>query len=434
MPLKSLLLPRRFDQDHMRLLYFSPGYPPLIGGGETYVQALARAMAGRGHAVTVVTSQAESETDYWLGVGEAVTRQMDGAVQLVRVPIRRVRGGRGALFARRQLMMLLARLPGNRTRLLVRLARSFPALQTNLKEFATLPPADLIHAFNLSWEHPALLASQLAAARGLPFVLTPFAHVGPDVAQRSLTTVTMAHQRWLLADADAVLVLTKAVSDGLARAGVVCRHIAVLGGAIDPPAHEPDAQALVRLPTSQPFLLFLGRVSRDKGALDAAKAIVRLQAAGHDLHLVLAGTITEEFRRYYDRLPPAAQRQLHPLGPISETMKQALLAACLGLTLPSRVDALGLVLLEAWWHERPVVAAAAGGIPGIVRDEQTGLLVPYGDIPALARAFERLAEDPTLQETLGRQGRQELLAAHTWDRVADRAEAAYRATRNGLSP
>jgi glycosyltransferase involved in cell wall biosynthesis len=198
-----------------------------------------------------------------------------------------------------------------------------------------------------------------------------------------------------------------------------------------PPSLPPETHLLSDRQVPEHFLLFLGRASPDKGALDAAKAVLQLQASGLDLHLVLAGTVSADFRRFYDRLPALPRQRLHLLGPVSEAEKHALLSACLGLTLPSRVDALGLVLLEAWWHEKPVVAAEAGGIPGIVTDGQSGLLVPYGDVPALAEAFARLARDPTLRQALGRQGRQRLLSEFTWDKVAQRAEVEYQAAIEG---
>jgi glycosyltransferase involved in cell wall biosynthesis len=93
--------------------------------------------------------------------------------------------------------------------------------------------------------------------------------------------------------------------------------------------------------------------------------------------------------------------------------------------LPSRTDSFGIVLLESWLYSRPVVAAAAGGIPGVVDNGKNGILVPFGDIPSLANAIKLLIEDQELNSILGENGRQKLDLNFTWDAVTEKVLSAY---------
>jgi glycosyltransferase involved in cell wall biosynthesis len=85
------------------------------------------------------------------------------------------------------------------------------------------------------------------------------------------------------------------------------------------------------------------------------------------------------------------------------------------------------VALEAMAFQRPVVASAIGGLPDIVEDGRTGVLVPPGDPRALAGALTRLAADPPARTSMGREGRLKLEASFSSATVVPRIEAAYRA-------
>ena len=97
-------------------------------------------------------------------------------------------------------------------------------------------------------------------------------------------------------------------------------------------------------------------------------------------------------------------------------------------TLDERGDTegLGVVLLEALAHGVPVVATRRGGIPDVVKDGETGLLVEDGDLDGLARAIDRLLEDRALAERLTRQGREHLQRCFSAASVAGRLARIYR--------
>jgi glycosyltransferase involved in cell wall biosynthesis len=411
----------------LRLLYVTPAYPPFAAGGERYIRSLAQELARQGHEIVVVTSAAAAEPAFWQGAAVG-SPERDGPIEVIRCPLRPFTGGRAALMFRRKLMVLVSALPGDQTRPLLKLARSFPPIQSLEETLARLPRRfDLVHGFNLSWEYPLVAGWDYARSQSLPFVATPFAHLGVTGRDRVARNSTMDHQRHVLADADAVLTLTPLEKEGLARHAIPADRMSVLGGGMDPLPEPADAEAVLRQRRlEQPLLLFIGRLTFDKGAIHAARATLLLRQRGLRATLALVGQPTAEFSRFYRQLPAEAQAYIRPLGLVSEPEKHALLSATRLLLLPSRSDSFGIVLLEAWAYGKPVVAARSGGIPGVVNDGQDGLLAPFGDVPALASAAARLLTDPAEGAKLGATGRARLERDFNWRLVAERALAVYR--------
>ncbi len=94
--------------------------------------------------------------------------------------------------------------------------------------------------------------------------------------------------------------------------------------------------------------------------------------------------------------------------------------------MPSRREEWGVAAAEASASGLPVVATDVGGIPEIVVDGETGLLVPPEDPASLAKALERLIGDPGLRSRLGAAGRLRIEELYRWDRCVDRMEQVYR--------
>jgi glycosyltransferase involved in cell wall biosynthesis len=120
-------------------------------------------------------------------------------------------------------------------------------------------------------------------------------------------------------------------------------------------------------------------------------------------------------------------RDLVPSGlglvPHAELLRlydRAALVAC-----PSLSEGFGMVCAEAMAHGRPVVASAVGGLLDMVVHEETGLLVPPGDVPALRAALERLLGDRALRRRLGATARERITELCAWDAVVDRTIAVY---------
>jgi glycosyltransferase involved in cell wall biosynthesis len=101
-------------------------------------------------------------------------------------------------------------------------------------------------------------------------------------------------------------------------------------------------------------------------------------------------------------------------------VKQARIAV-----LPSFEESFGNTMAEAMALGVPVVSTTAGSIPEVIHHEQSGLLVPPGDVPALAAAIRRVMADAALASRLGEAGRKRALAHFTWDAAAETFEHHY---------
>jgi glycosyltransferase involved in cell wall biosynthesis len=320
-------------------------------------------------------------------------------------------------------MVILSDMPGT-TGLLRSLARRFPGLVNGEQALELITqPVDIVHGFNISWEYPMLIAGEYAQRRGIPFVASPLAHLGTGPNDRVAKNSTMRHQRHMLSTATMLLTNTTLEAQGLQEMGIETARIGVAGPGLDVP------QTVAPFPEEgrqyEPFVLFVGRTTYDKGVWHAVQALQLLRRQGSDLQLLLIGRQTEEFHRFCNELPPDDQQAVHHLGHVEESLKHAYLRQATALLLPSRTDSFGIVLLESWFHGRPVIAAEAGGIPAVVDDGRNGILVSFGDVEGLASAINLLYENQTLNHELGRNGRQKLLAQYTWEAITDKVLAAY---------
>ena len=166
------------------------------------------------------------------------------------------------------------------------------------------------------------------------------------------------------------------------------------------PAASVDRASLAT-PADAPVVLALGRLHSDK-AFDVLLAALA-ELPGVHLWLAGEGPLEATLRDLARSLGIAGR--VHFLGWRKDVA--ALLGAADCLACPSRIEPLGNVILEAWVNRRPVVAAAANGPRGLVRDEDTGLLVPLEDATALAAALRRVLAGKALAAALAERGHAE---------------------------
>jgi glycogen synthase len=412
-----------------RLLFLTPAFPPFQGGGERYVHSLALALNRRGHPITIMTSHAQREADFWRPSLTAPTEEtLNPTMRVIRCPLAGFRGGRAGLLAWRKLMVLLSALPGDQSRLLMRMAGYVPPISGLAQALSQLPePVDLLHLFNLSWEYPMVEGWRWAQERRCPFIVTPFAHLGSGGHDRVARNSLMDHQQRILREAGAVQTLTSIEEEALIQiCGLDPQRVTTVGSGLDPlPTTIPVTETVSRYQLQPPFILFIGRLSYDKGALHAAEAVLALRDQGSAASLALVGQATPEFNRFYHSLREEERLIIRPLHILPEEEKHALLSAATMLLLPSRTDSFGIVLLEAWAHGKPVIGANAGGIPGVIDDGHDGLLVPFGDVAALASAIQHLLTNDTLRRTMGNFGKTKIAEQYTWEQVAGRVETGY---------
>jgi glycosyltransferase involved in cell wall biosynthesis len=184
-----------------------------------------------------------------------------------------------------------------------------------------------------------------------------------------------------------------------------------------------------RVPEAAPLVLFVGRKIHNKGLPHVIQAMDSVWRAFPEARLVLLGYSHNPPAWLEDLLaqaqPPAPDRVIN-LDDASEADREAALAACDLLAAPSISDSFGIVYLDAWRHAKPVIACRDTCCETFIEDGRTGLLVPFGDVPAIGEALLALLREPARARALGEAGRQVWRERFQWSQVADRFEAGLR--------
>lgn len=413
----------------MRLLQVNHRYAPYSGGSELVVQRISEAFAAAGHDVTVVTSDAFDLEYFW----DRSRRPIDApayetiaGVRVIRVPVRHLPAGSLVFRGSRRVMGELSRapLPPWPFEVVSRVQPWMPGLGAALRSAG---PVDVALGTNLGLESLAIAAYRRARQVGAAFVLMPFMHLGADDDPASRRYATMPHQVELLRQADAVLTMTEREREFIVRLGVAPECVVVTGAAADPDAVlGGDGPGFRRRHHLGGFVVgSLGPPSPEKGTPDLIRAVAALRRAGRDLSLVVAGPPLSGFTGWFESLAPDERDGTTILGYIDEAERRDLLAAIDAFALPSRTESFGIVYLEAWLNRKPVVAARAGAVPELVRDGETGLLVPYGDDAALAESLARLMDDSDLRVSLADAGHRLAATRYRWSDVISRVESGY---------
>lgn len=172
-------------------------------------------------------------------------------------------------------------------------------------------------------------------------------------------------------------------------------------------------------------LLMLGELGPRKGTPDLIAALATPELRLSDWTAILAGDgPVDQFRAAIESLGLADR--IHVPGWQSADEVRALLGAADILLLPSRTEGLPMAILEAMAAGVAIITTPVGAIPDAIINGETGLLVPPGDVPALARAILKLLDDPPLRERLAVCARAKFEELFTIDRTADTVAALYR--------
>lgn len=245
--------------------------------------------------------------------------------------------------------------------------------------------------------------ADLVHAHWLPSGLVGLLTGRPTVVQLWGTDVELARRmrplaRAVLRRARLTIVASSALAYAAHELGA--REVRVIPSGVELPEEVPD-------PEDPPHVLYVGRLSPEKGVLELVEA-----ARGLPLVVVGDGPLRERVPGALGFVPHAG------LGPFY--------ARAAVVAVPSLREGYGMACAEAMAYGRPVVATAVGGLLDLVEDGVTGLLVPPGDVPALRAAFERLLDDPELRARLGAAARARAREGLSRSRAAEATISAYR--------
>jgi starch synthase len=315
-------------------------------------------------------------------------------------------------------------------------------LSTDLTMTAAVGGSDLVHAH--TW-YAAMAGHWAKLLYDVPHVIT--AHSlepqRPWKAEQLGGGYRLSSwaERTAMEGADAVVAVSKGMREDVLASypAIDPARVHVISNGIDADFYRPDpgTDVLERLGVdpARPYVAFVGRITRQKGVPHLLRAGLHLDPAVQ-LVLLAGAADTPELKTETDTAIDALRSsrdgvfvvsQMLPREDVRQVLTHALAFCC-----PSVYEPLGIVNLEAMACQTAVVASAVGGIPEVVADGTTGLLVDYTpDDPSgfetrFAAAVNRLAADPAEAERMGLAGRARAVEQFGWDAVAARTVELYR--------
>jgi glycosyltransferase involved in cell wall biosynthesis len=379
----------------------------------TYVHDINRHLVRRGHAVTVVTPGDRSLP---------ACDTFDG-VQIVRFPLElppdltygRVAQSQVSWRGKFARLAIMARYMGAQYR----------AIMTEAREKG----ADVVHAH---WAIPTGPAAVIAARKlQVPSVITMHGgdvYVNPEQGYDFPTRwYVRPALRWTLRHAGALTAITEDCRQHALRAGAPADHIRLVFNGTDLRRFSPAESGNRNHQRFGQYMIFACRqLFPRKGIRFLLEAGAQLKPEFPDLKIVLAGDGFEKPALAHLAEELGIGGDVTFLGWVPNTELPPYYRAAAVSVIPSLEEGFGIPAAEAMGCEVPVVASDAGGLPEVVENGVTGLVVPRGDSTALAQAIRSLLANPQLRRQMGQAGRARALRLFDWDRSAEQFEELYR--------
>jgi glycosyltransferase involved in cell wall biosynthesis len=277
------------------------------------------------------------------------------------------------------------------------------------------------------------VAALLAGSRRPPIVVHTFhGHVLRGYFGPVPSLFFRLLERWLAGRTTALIAVSPQVRDDLVSLGIAPRErfaVIRLGIELDERiAAERNGRAESRrylgIPGERFAVGWIGRMTAVKRTDDVLVAFKRLRESGVDATLCMVGDGPDR---------AGLEQRAHDLGIVRDTLflgyqedVAPFYAAFDALVLPSSNEGTPVSVIEALGAGRPVVATRVGGVPDVVRDGVDGFLVDPGATDELADRLADLAQDPTLRERMGKQGRERVLPRYAVERLVDDVDQLYR--------
>jgi glycosyltransferase involved in cell wall biosynthesis len=391
MPLQKAQSPQEVEYTKllvmgMKIAQVAPYFYPHIGGVESHVLTLSERLVRNGHDVTVYTSNYEDLKEHELFHG----------IKIIRVK---------------------------------QLARFFSTpITPGLKKVVSEGDHDVVHAHT----PPPVSAYYTAKAckrSKFPLVVTYHCDLElPTIIGKITTAIYQkTFSRYTFKRADKIIVHTKTY-------GATSRTLWKFEEAVIPSAINPERFSIEIDPTEiknrhglegKKIVLFVGRLVYHKGLdylIDSAKLMPK------EVCYIIVGS-----GDYSDKLRGRAKNRgvedrVIFTGRVAFDDIPKYFAACDVFVLPSisRLEAFGLVVLEAMASSKPVIVSNIPGVMELVTDDQEGLHAEPMNAEDIAEKIKILLSDPALRKKMGENGRKKVLSEFTWDKVAKQIEEVYK--------
>ena len=279
--------------------------------------------------------------------------------------------------------------------------------------------AELIHFVYNGLTDSAVLAARNAAKWRIPFVFTP----------NILNTSDEPHAwnsfrfKKLYSSAYRIIALTNHESQFLQRQGVPADKISVVpyGPILRTGSSQNNFRESLKL-GNENLVLFLGRINASKGYDVLLDACERIWSSNPSTHVVFMGPATQKAREH---ILSTGDSRIILWEDFDQTTKADALAACDVLCVPSRMESLGVVYIEAAFNAKPTVAIDLPVLREVIENKKSGLLVE--DSPkCVADALIHLLDNPHLARTMGNAAQQLAISKFSWAVVRDSMSDIYR--------
>jgi phosphatidyl-myo-inositol dimannoside synthase len=396
----------------MEILIVTKNYHPLVGGVETQARLVAHRLAERHNVEVVATTFRQEALPRRLRMLEdSVLQARDESY--VDGPVRVHALGPTASERLRMAPMIRRILPRQHRRYLVRRRAAYRHYRSvyvpKLRQL--IRGRDVVHC--LSYHYLGWAAQEAALAEDVPFVLTPYVHVGQygddvdSVAFYNRSDIVFA-----LLETDRESLIGLGVDPALVRLAAV---VPLLPESSDP----ADFRRRHGL-RDEPVILYLGRLETYKGAAALLEATSRVWPEVPTARFFFAGQEGDASLA----LAQAGDERVVYLGLVSEQEKADALAACDLFCMPSTFEILPAVYLEAWSYGKAVVGGTAHGLRELIEGNDAGIV--GGHDPAdIARRLVELLEDDDLRHRMGERGRALVEERFSEEALVSALERAY---------
>lgn len=285
--------------------------------------------------------------------------------------------------------------------------------------------ADLVHCH--AFIPGAILARLAGGLARVPVIC--HLHAFPTFSRNRLIRAVQLGLEQFTARFGRFIAVSNAIRDAYVAHGIPAERVTVIeNGVAVADDLPPEGTCGTRLDEARVVIGYAGRLSAQKGLDDLINAVAELKRRGLSVHLVVAGDEHDGNGSY-----PAALRRRIAGGRLEADVTfagfvpqiDAFMRSLDIFVLPSHLEALPVSVLEAMAAGRPVVATRVGGIPEVVVDGETGMLVPPHDPARLADALAVLAGDPILRTRYGRNGRDRVARCFSEPRMLEAVWACY---------
>lgn len=373
----------------MKIAMLTSDYLPNIGGIASHIYELSKALRNNGHEVEVWLWNRKGSLSEDADLGSIKVRQISS-------------GAQNKKFGQAK-----------------RLADQIVAFTDEFQP-------DVIHVHTLDQLMPAMAFVKKAT----PSVRVVWTNHTSRFLRNIDSFMWRMKMRYYLRGVDGLLATCQERRQKSLNLGVPSEHCLFIPNGVDPDKYAPiskaEARDMLGVDSERFVLLYTGRFAPIKGVYYLAQAINLLTDKIPDLLCIMCGNIdgdreSEKVKNYI--LENKLQEHIRLEGFVQNDLLGPYLCACDSLVLPSLMEATSISMLEAMTVGRPVIGSRVGGIPGMVSENETGILVQPADPEDLARGIARFWEKED-REIMGEKAKQRV-DEYTWQNIALRTACFY---------